>query len=185
MLRRDAVGAGAGDHLEVSWTLASPAMERNPRPWDKNVSKETWKKVQVHRRACQTSVWMTSRSLPCVTPPAAPPAAPIRALLPPPKLKAMAAANVALFGGRSWPSEAGSGHGRVGGLAGGNAGAASASAQRARVGRQLTRSRCTQLSNAVELLKFSELRVPKDASCGLDAPRGVRRLKKDYDGVVV
>ncbi len=32
MLRRDAVGAGAGDHFEVSWTLASPAIERNPRP---------------------------------------------------------------------------------------------------------------------------------------------------------
>jgi len=32
MLRSEAVGAGAGDHLEVSWTLASPAMERKPRP---------------------------------------------------------------------------------------------------------------------------------------------------------
>lgn len=35
-LRRDAVGAGAGFHFVVSWTLASPLMARKPRPWRNN-----------------------------------------------------------------------------------------------------------------------------------------------------
>lgn len=34
MLRSEAVGAGGWPpHFEVSWTLASPAIERKPRPW--------------------------------------------------------------------------------------------------------------------------------------------------------
>jgi hypothetical protein len=31
MLRREAVGVGRGDHAGVNRTLASPAIERNPR----------------------------------------------------------------------------------------------------------------------------------------------------------
>lgn len=33
MLKSEAVGAGGVDHLGVSWSLASPATERNPRPY--------------------------------------------------------------------------------------------------------------------------------------------------------
>lgn len=33
MLRRDAVGEGAGFHFEVSCTLDSPLSARKPRPW--------------------------------------------------------------------------------------------------------------------------------------------------------
>lgn len=31
MARSEAVGAGGGDHFDVSWTFASPARARNPR----------------------------------------------------------------------------------------------------------------------------------------------------------
>ncbi len=76
MLIRDAVGAGGGDHREVSWTLASPTMERNPRPYS---SASVWGSygmgcIRNQREDQRTSVWITSRSFPMESPPA-PPAA--------------------------------------------------------------------------------------------------------------
>lgn len=68
-------------------------------------------------RECQTSVWITSSSLPCVTPPTPPAEAPIMALPAFPKLKAMAAASVAALGGRISPSHVGLCHWRVGEVA--------------------------------------------------------------------
>lgn len=50
ILSRDAVAAGGGDHLEVNWTLASPAIERNPRPCRWHCQQELQQELQRARR---------------------------------------------------------------------------------------------------------------------------------------
>jgi hypothetical protein len=63
-------------------------------------------KSQCELKMCQTSVWITSSSLPWLTPPAPPEEAPIMALLAFPKLKAMTAANIGALSKRTSPSQA-------------------------------------------------------------------------------